>query len=82
MNGHTIWTHYYGPREFYRYFRRHFTLTHFRGLCVLAPPPYLTWIYEKYPRWHDRLWRIDRHVAGWPVLRGVGDHFLIVMTKR
>jgi SAM-dependent methyltransferase len=82
MNKHTIWTHYYGPREFYRAFAREFSLEHFRGLCVFAPPPYLTWVRDKHPRWYERLWRLDRRVAGWPLLRGIGDHFLIVMKKR
>ncbi len=82
MNKHTVWTRYYGPREFYRHFSEHFMLQHFRGLCVFAPPPYLTWVREKYPRWHERLWRFDRAVCGWPLLRGMGDHFLLVMKKR
>jgi SAM-dependent methyltransferase len=82
MNNHTIWTRYYGPREFYRAFAGEFTLEHFRGLCVFAPPPYLTWVRDKHPRWHERLWRLDRRVSGWPLLRGMGDHFLIVMKKR
>jgi SAM-dependent methyltransferase len=82
MNKRTIWTRYYSPREFYRSFATEFTLEHFRGLCVFAPPPYLTWVREKHPRWHQRLWNLDRRVAGWPLLRGMGDHFLIVMKKR
>jgi ubiquinone/menaquinone biosynthesis C-methylase UbiE len=82
MNKHTIWTHYYGPREFHRAFESQFMLEHFRGLCVFAPPPYLTWIRDNHPRWHDRLWRLDRRVAGWPGIRAMGDHFLIVMRKR
>lgn len=82
MNKRTIWTRYYTPREFYRSFAAHFTLEHFRGLCVFAPPPYLTWVREKYPRGHERLWRMDRRMSGWPLLRGMGDHFLIVMKKR
>jgi ubiquinone/menaquinone biosynthesis C-methylase UbiE len=82
MNNRTIWTRYYGPREFYRAFNRHFTLEHFRGLCVFAPPPYLTWVRERHFRWHERLWRLDRRVSAWPVIRGMGDHFLIVMRKR
>jgi SAM-dependent methyltransferase len=82
MNKHTIWTHYYGPREFYRAFKRDFTLVHYRGLCLFAPPPYLTRIREKHSGLYDRLWRLDRHLAGWPVLRGMGDHFLMVMRKR
>jgi SAM-dependent methyltransferase len=82
MNNHTIWTQYYTPREFYRAFQAEFSLEHVRGLCIFAPPPYLTWIRDKHPRWHELLWRIDRRVAAWPLLRAVGDHFLIVMKKR
>jgi SAM-dependent methyltransferase len=82
MNNHTIWTRYYGPREFYRAFESDFTLEHYRGLCVFAPPPYLTWVREKHAGWHERLWRLDRRVSGWPVIRGMGDHFLIVMKKK
>ena len=82
INGHTIWTRYYGPREFYAAFKPHFTLEHFRGLCVFAPPPYLTWVRDTHPSWHARLWRIDRRVSSWPLLRGMGDHFLMVMKKR
>jgi ubiquinone/menaquinone biosynthesis C-methylase UbiE len=82
MNNHTIWTRYYSPREFYRAFNRHFTLERFCGLCVFAPPPYLTWVREKHPRAHEWLWRLDRRVAAWPLVRGMGDHFLIVMKKR
>lgn len=82
MNKHTIWTRYYAPREFYRAFARHFSLVHYRGLCVFAPPPYLTSIREKHPGWYDRLWHLDRRASGWPLLRGMGDHFLMVMRKR
>jgi SAM-dependent methyltransferase len=82
MNDHTIWTRYYQPREFYRAFQEHFTLEHYRGLCVLAPPPYLTWMRERHAPLYERLWRLDRKVAGWPLLRAMGDHFLMVMRKR
>jgi SAM-dependent methyltransferase len=81
MNNHTIWTRYYGPREFYRSFRREFKLQLFRGLCVFTPPPYLTWVSEKHRPWYEWLWRLDRRTSGWPVIRSVGDHFLIVMQR-
>jgi SAM-dependent methyltransferase len=82
MNNRTIWTRYYSPREFYRAFKREFVLEHLRGLCVFAPPPYLSWVRNSHPRLHERLWRIDRRVSDWPLLRAMGDHFLIVMRKR
>ena len=82
MNKHTIWTQYYGPREFYRAFAGHFTLEHYRGLCVFAPPPYLASIRSTHSGLYQRLWRLDRRTSGWPLLRGLGDHFLVVMKKR
>lgn len=82
MNKHTIWTRYYTPREFYRAFERDFTLEHYRGLCVFAPPPYLTHIRNEHRGWYDRCWRLDRRMAGWPLVRSLGDHFLIVMRRR
>jgi SAM-dependent methyltransferase len=82
MNRRTVWTSYWTPREFYRAFAGDFTLEHYRGICVLAPPPYLTWIKEGHPDWHERLWRWDRRIAGLPMLRSLGDHFLIVMARR
>jgi SAM-dependent methyltransferase len=82
MNKHSVWTRYYRPREFYQAFEEHFALAHYRGLCVFAPPPYLTWIRERHLRRYQSLWHIDRRVAGWPVLREFGDHFLMVMTRR
>jgi 2-polyprenyl-3-methyl-5-hydroxy-6-metoxy-1,4-benzoquinol methylase len=82
MNKRVVWTRYYTPREFYAAFERQFILQHWRGLCVLAPPPYMTQIREKHVRLYERLWRLDRRAAGWPVLRNMGDHFVMVMTKR
>lgn len=82
MNGRTVWTSYWTPREFYRAFAGEFTLEHYRGICLLAPPPYLTWVRERHPRWYEQSWRWDRRIAGLPVLRLLGDHFLIVMARR
>ena len=82
MNKRVVWTRYYSPHEFYRAFERQFRLEHYRGLCVFVPPPYLSQVNERHSRLYRGLWRLDRHTAGWPVLRGMGDHFLIVMKKR
>jgi SAM-dependent methyltransferase len=82
MNRRTIWTRYYTPREFYCSFEPGFKLAHYRGLCVFAPPPYLGSVREQHRRAYQRLWRLDRRTAGWPLLRNFGDHFLIVMTRR
>ncbi len=82
MNKRIVWTRYYSPRELYREFARHFRLVQCRGVCVFAPPPYLTGVKAGHARLYERLWRLDRSVAGWPVLRSLGDHFLIVLSRR
>jgi SAM-dependent methyltransferase len=82
MNGHTVWTRYWTPRELYRQFAPEFSLVHHRALCLFAPPPYMTWLKDAHPGWHERLWRWERRCGGWPGLRSLGDHFLIVMQKR
>lgn len=82
MNGHTVWTRYWAPMELYRKFAREFALVHCRALCLFAPPPYMTRYRERHCAWFERLWRWDRRIGGWPLLRSLGDHFLIVMERR
>ena len=82
MNGHTVWTRYWTPARLYRAFAREFSLVHCRALCLFAPPPYMTGLRERHGAWLERLWRWDRRAGGWPLLRSLGDHFLIVMARR
>jgi 2-polyprenyl-3-methyl-5-hydroxy-6-metoxy-1,4-benzoquinol methylase len=82
MNKRVVWTRYYSPREFYGAFEQQFALEYWRGLCVFAPPPYMTAMKARHLGLYRWLWRLDRRAAGWPMLRNMGDHFVIVMTKR
>ena len=82
MNHETIWTHYYLPREFYRAFAAHFSLESYRALGLFMPPPYLVDYYRRRRRWCERLGRLDDRLGGLPLLRDMGDHFLIAMRRR
>jgi SAM-dependent methyltransferase len=82
MNHHTIWTYYYLPREFYRAFAEHFSLQSYRALSLFMPPPYLVDYYRRRRRWCERLGRLDDRLGAMPLLRDMGDHFLIVMRRR
>ncbi|MEX1829409.1 class I SAM-dependent methyltransferase [Luteibacter sp. CQ10] len=82
MNRHTIWTWYYLPREFYAAFAEHFALEEYRALSLFMPPPYMVDRYRKRPSWYERLGRVDDRVGHLPLLRDMGDHFLIVMHRR
>jgi hypothetical protein len=52
-----------------------------RALGLFAPPPYLQTFAERHRRFVRTLERVDDAVGGWPLLRGAGDHFLIVLRK-
>ncbi|MFC7521306.1 class I SAM-dependent methyltransferase [Xanthomonas populi] len=82
MNGHTIWTWYHLPREFYRAFSKQFVLDSYRALSLFLPPPYLVEFCERYRRLSAKLGWCDDRLGGLPLLRDMGDHFLIVMRKR
>jgi SAM-dependent methyltransferase len=82
MNHHTVWARYYFPREFHRCFAAHFRLRSFRALSLFMPPPYLVDYYRRRRAWCDKLGWLDDHCGHLPLLRGMGDHFLIVMQRR
>ena len=82
LNKHTVWTRYYTPREFYQPFAARFELRHYEAFSLFVPPPYLTWLHERARFAFDGLAWLDDHLGSWPGLRNMGDHFLIVMTRR
>jgi SAM-dependent methyltransferase len=82
MNRHTIWTYYYRPREFYRAFADRFTLESYRALSLFMPPPYLVDYYRRHRAGCERLGKLDDRFGALPLLRDMGDHFLIVMRRR
>jgi SAM-dependent methyltransferase len=82
MNKHTIWTYYYTPREFYGAFAEQFSLSNYRALSLFLPPPYLVDYYRRRREWCERLGRLDDRFGAMPLLRDMGDHFLIVMQRR
>jgi SAM-dependent methyltransferase len=82
LNGQTVWTRYYRPAEFERSFvAAGFSRVSLRGLGLFAPPPYLESFAKRHSSITRTLHRVDDVVGGWPGLRSVGDHFLIVMRK-
>ncbi|MGB8861404.1 MAG: class I SAM-dependent methyltransferase [Ilumatobacteraceae bacterium] len=84
MNGHTIWTRYFTPREFAREWLAGggWEVVSYEGLSTFVPPPYLDALATQRPRLFRRLVRLDARTAAWPVLRTAGDHFLIVLRRR
>lgn len=82
LEGEMVWTRYYTPAAFSRAFAAAgFDPIEQRALGLFAPPPYLQALAERHPSAIDALQRLDDAVGGWPVLRGMGDHFLIAMRR-
>jgi hypothetical protein len=82
LNGRTVWTRYYAARELERTFAgAGFRRLSLRGLGLAVPPPYMEAFVARHPRLVRTLQRIEDGVAAWPVVRGWGDHFLIVLER-
>lgn len=82
LNGETVWTRYYSPREFAREWSVAFAPRSLRALTLFTPPPYLAHWAVRVPRVLAGLARADRALSDKPVLRGLGDHFLMVLVKK
>jgi SAM-dependent methyltransferase len=85
MNGHTIWTRYFTPREFVREWMgsdHDWELDRYEAFSLFVPPPYLEAVAQKHPRLFRALVSLDRRTARLPVVRAMGDHFLVVLRRR
>jgi SAM-dependent methyltransferase len=82
LDGRTVWMRYHTPRSFARAFEAvGFSRVSLRTLGLFAPPPYVQGFAARHPSLVATLQRIDDAVGHWPVLRGWGDHFLVVLRK-
>lgn len=82
LDGGTVWMQYYSPGAFTREFQRvGFAVRALEGLSVVAPPPYIETFAARHPSLVSGLLTADAAVGGWPGLRALGDHFLIVMHR-
>ena len=82
LDGGTVWMHYVSPGEFTRVFERAgFAVRALEGLGVVAPPPYLEAFAARHPSLVSRLLAVDDTVGAWPLLRAMGDHFLVVLQR-
>jgi SAM-dependent methyltransferase len=82
LDGGTVWMRYFSPHEFETIFASAgLTRVSLRALGLFVPPPYLQAFADRHPSIVDGLQRAEDRCGGWPVLRGWGDHFLVVLRK-
>lgn len=82
LEGGTVWTRYLSPGEFARAFESAgFAVRDLHGVGVVAPPPYLEAFAARHPELTARLLVADEAVGRWPLVRTMGDHFLVVVQR-
>ena len=78
----TVWTQYPTPGGFERTFvSAGFVRRECSGLGVVAPPPYLSAFAERRSSLVEKLLDLDETIGRLPLLRRVGDHFLVVLQR-
>lgn len=82
LGSESVWTRYYTPREFLSSFSRELDLISYRALNLFLPPPYLIRWYERARGPMRVLGGLDARLGHLPVLRDMGDHFLITLAHR
>jgi SAM-dependent methyltransferase len=90
MNGHTIWTRYYTPRQFIAQWTAGsqtaasapaWSVVSRESLSLFVPPPYITEVGDRHPRLFEALESADARTSRWPIVRDFGDHFLVVLRR-
>jgi SAM-dependent methyltransferase len=82
LDGRTVWTRYYSVGECAATFERvGFTRLYVATMGLAAPPPYAEAFAGRHPRVVSMLLAVDHVVGTWPVLRSLGDHFVIVLKR-
>ncbi|HVZ38041.1 MAG TPA: methyltransferase domain-containing protein [Candidatus Kapabacteria bacterium] len=74
-------TYYYSPSDFTRAFSGSFRVLGCRALPLILPPPYTAHVMRRFPRLFHLLGRLDDALAALPVLRSMGDHFLMELER-
>lgn len=75
-------TYYYTPGEVRRSFAPYFQMTRIKALPLLWPPPYLTQLTQRFPRFFAQLKKLDSRLTNaLPMLAVFGDHFLIEFVR-
>jgi ubiquinone/menaquinone biosynthesis C-methylase UbiE len=76
-----VQTYYHSRAAIARAFAENFFVEGQFALGLFVPPPYLYGIarHQKFFKW---LMYCEERLAGWPLLREMGDHLVVILRKR
>jgi ubiquinone/menaquinone biosynthesis C-methylase UbiE len=82
LHGGVVRTYYHSPRSFAAAFAPWFNHVRTLGLVVLLPPPNSARAYRLLGRTGRLLETAEDVVAGWPLFRSMGDHYVTVLRRK
>lgn len=74
-------TQYFSTNHFIDSLKNNFQLEVIYGLGVVVPPPYLNGWIERHPKIFAAMKWTDQKISTFPVICGLGDHFIVVLRK-
>lgn len=78
----SVATWYYTPGDYRRVFNRDFRVVSCRAFPLVLPPPYLGHLVRRVPQVLRLAGYVDDTLSPLPVLRSLGDHFLVELERR
>jgi ubiquinone/menaquinone biosynthesis C-methylase UbiE len=82
LHGARVRTYYHSARAFSAAFAEYFEPVKTVGLAVLLPPPNFEHAYALLGRSLHLLESVDEAVAGLPLFRSIGDHYVMVLRRK
>jgi ubiquinone/menaquinone biosynthesis C-methylase UbiE len=82
LGNEKIWTYYFSPSGFAKFFSRHFKTKKIYTLGLYTPSPYLFGIYNRFPFFVKLFMKMDNLVMGIYPFNRFGDHFIIILERK
>ncbi|MEX1138835.1 MAG: class I SAM-dependent methyltransferase [Bacteroidota bacterium] len=73
--------HYHPLRRFLSASACWFDPVGIRALSLLSPPPHAQTFRNRFPGTSELLDKLDDHLCSLPVLRGMGDHYFVMLQR-
>ena len=80
--GHDFAVYYPAVAELRHAFEPEFRFEEVRGVGIFVPPSCLERFAKRFPRLLRFLALADRALESWPVFRAIGDHRLLILSRR
>lgn len=72
---------YYNPAQLTREIKPHVNYQKITGICILVPPSFMENFPRRFPSTFKLLTSLDKVICRLPLLRSIGDYFMITFTK-